>query len=284
MRIVSTLNELTQILSKHTNTSLGFVPTMGALHKGHLELVKKSIEQNDVSICSIFVNPTQFNNPADLEKYPNPLEKDLEALESVGCDYVFTPSKELVYPPDFIPKDFIFGSLDKEMEGTNRPGHFKGVAMVISRFFEIIKPQKAYFGEKDFQQLAIIQSMVKQAGFPVEVVPCSTVRESSGLAMSSRNMRLNKSQLEAASRIFERLRTVSEMKSSHSIVAVKKWLNSAFINDEDLQLEYFEIANPNTLIASDKWSDFDKHIACIAVFVGEVRLIDNISIKSNLND
>ncbi len=281
MRIASTLNELTQILSKHANTSLGFVPTMGALHKGHLELVKKSIEQNDVSICSIFVNPTQFNNPADLDKYPNPLEKDLEALESVGCDYVFTPSKELVYPPDFIPKDFSFGSLDKEMEGTNRPGHFKGVAMVISRFFQLIKPQKAYFGEKDFQQLAIIQSMVKQAGFPVEVVPCSTVRESSGLAMSSRNMRLNKVQLVAASRIFERLRAISEMKSSHSIVAVKKWLNFAFLTDEDLQLEYFEIANPNTLISSDKWNDCDVHIACIAVFVGEVRLIDNILLKIN---
>ncbi|MEZ7839327.1 MAG: pantoate--beta-alanine ligase [Flavobacteriales bacterium] len=282
MRIVSTLKELAQLLSECTkNKSLGLIPTMGALHTGHIALVKKAIDENDLSICSIFVNPTQFNNPSDLEKYPNPLEKDLFLLEQVGCDFVFTPTKEEVYPEGFVSKDFVFGTLDKGMEGANRPGHFKGVAMVVSRLFDLIKPQKAYFGEKDFQQLAIIQSMVKQAPFPVEIVPCSIVREASGLAMSSRNMRLNKLQLTAAPRVYQRLFKASKMCSSHSIFEIKTWLKNEFKNDVDLDLEYFEISNPTTLQATTNWSESGRHIACIAVFAGEIRLIDNIMLEIN---
>lgn len=282
MRIVSTLKELAQLLREcKKNKSLGLIPTMGALHSGHIALVKKAIDENDLSICSIFVNPTQFNNPSDLEKYPNPLEKDLFLLKQVGCDFVFTPTKEEVYPDGFVSKDFVFGTLDKGMEGANRPGHFKGVAMVVSRLLDLVKPQKAYFGEKDFQQLAIIQSMVKHASFPVEVVPCSTVRESSGLAMSSRNMRLNKLQLAAAPRIYQRLFNASKMSSTHSIVEIKTWLKNEFKNDVDLDLEYFEITNPINLEATNNWSDCESHIACIAVFAGEIRLIDNILLKIN---
>ncbi len=211
MKIVSTLKDLAQILSQlPKNKSLGFVPTMGALHQGHLNLVAKSVQENDFSICSIFVNPTQFNNTEDLEKYPNPLEKDLALLESVSCDIVFTPTKEAIYPEGFISKSFNFGQLDKVMEGANRPGHFEGVAMVVSRLFELINPQNAYFGEKDFQQLAIIQSLVQQVAYPVNIVPCATVREHNGLAMSSRNMRLTDKQIKAATRIYKRL---SELKN-----------------------------------------------------------------------
>ena len=282
MRIVSTLKELAQLLREcKKNKSLGLIPTMGALHSGHIALVKKAIDENDLSICSIFVNPTQFNNPSDLEKYPNPLEKDLFLLKQVGCDFVFTPTKEEVYPDGFVSKDFVFGTLDMGMEGANRPGHFNGVAIVVSRLLDLVKPQKAYFGEKDFQQLAIIQSMVKQVSFPVEIVPCSIVRDASGLAMSSRNMRLNKLQLDAAPRIYQRLFNASKMSSTHSIVEIKTWLKNEFKNDVDLDLEYFEITNPITLEATNNWSDCESHIACIAVFAGEIRLIDNILLKIN---
>ena len=282
MRIVSTLKDLAQILSQlPKNKSLGFVPTMGALHQGHLDLVKKAVQENDFSICSIFVNPTQFNNAEDLDKYPNPLEKDLSLLENASCDIVFTPTKTEIYPEGLVSKSFNFGQLDKVMEGANRPGHFEGVAMVVSRFFELINPQRAYFGEKDFQQLAIIQSMAKQGSYPVEIVPCATVREQSGLAMSSRNMRLTESQKQASVRIYKRLNHITELCNSQSISEVKSWVETSFIEDKDLDLEYFEISCPTTLTPSQNWNERKTHIACIAVFVGEVRLIDNILLKIN---
>ena len=282
MRIVSTLKDLAQILSQlPKNKSLGFLPTMGALHQGHLALVKKAVQQNDFSICSIFVNPTQFNNAEDLEKYPNPLEKDLSLLENASCDIVFTPTKSEIYPDGFISKSFDFGHLDKVMEGANRPGHFEGVAMVVSRFFELINPQNAYFGEKDFQQLAIIQSMVKQGSYPVNIIPCSTLRESSGLAMSSRNLRLTENQKHAAARIYKRLTQIKEIGCSKSIAEIKEFMENSFLEDKDLDLEYFEISCPKSLVASINWNERKTHIACIAVFVGELRLIDNILLKIN---
>lgn len=282
MKIVSTIYDLEIVLNKFSKSkTLGFVPTMGALHQGHITLVQKSIAENDFTICSIFVNPTQFNNIEDLEKYPNQLDSDFNLLKEVGCDYVFTPLKEEIYPPNFINKNFEFGALDKVMEGTNRPGHFNGVAMVISRLFELIMPQKAYFGEKDFQQLAIVQSLVKQANLVTLIVPCATAREKSGLAMSSRNSRLNIQQNLSASRIYERLLEVSKRSSVNSISEIKCWIENAFQNDKDLRLEYFEISDPATLQPSENWKNSNSHIACIAVFAGEVRLIDNILLKIN---
>ena len=282
MKIVSTVNDLRKILGEHIkNKPLGFVPTMGALHEGHLSLVKKSMAENQLTLCSIFVNPTQFNNAKDLENYPNPLNADLKLLEEVGCDIVFTPTKEEIYPKDFSSPAYDFGALAEVMEGANRPGHFEGVAMVVSRLFDLVKPQKAYFGEKDFQQLAIIQSLVKQDLLPIEIVSCPIAREKNGLAMSSRNLRLSKEHQQAAPRIYERLQLAASMVGNNSIEQVKLRIENAFLADLNLNLEYFEISNPTTLEASKKWSDSEAHIACIAVFAGEIRLIDNILFRIN---
>jgi len=267
------------LLKSIENRTLGFIPTMGALHSGHLSLVKKSCSENDFTICSIFVNPTQFNNSQDLKKYPSQLNSDLALLEESGCDFVFTPSIEEIYPENYQPKTYSFGLLENVMEAVNRPGHFNGVAMVVSRLFSIVKPQKAYFGEKDFQQLAIVKSMVIQDKTPVQIISCPIVREPSGLAMSSRNSRLTEHQRRASSRIYSRLCELLKMQPNHTIAELKNWVLQEFNKDSDLVLEYFEISNPNTLAPSFNWSSSATHIACIAIFVGEVRLIDNILLR-----
>jgi len=282
MKVISSVYQLTVFLANHSKKgSLGFIPTMGALHKGHASLIKRSLSQNALSICSIFVNPTQFNNKTDFKNYPNRLDEDITLLKKIGCDVVFTPSKEDVYPSGLPSSTFDFGLLDKVMEGANRPGHFNGVAMVVSRLFEIIKPQRAYFGEKDFQQLAIIKSLTAQKFENIEIVPCGTLREKDGLAMSSRNLLLNKRYREAAPRIYQRLLCVQGRAKNNSISELKSWVENAFKKDEDLVLEYFEIADAKSLKKSDNWSDFSKHIACIAVFAGATRLIDNILLEIN---
>ena len=280
MRIISTARGLSDLLLKSIeNRTLGFIPTMGALHSGHLSLVKKSCSENDFTICSIFVNPTQFNNSQDLKKYPSQLNSDLALLEESGCDFVFMPSIEEIYPENYQPKTYSFGLLENVMEAVNRPGHFNGVAMVVSRLFSIVKPQKAYFGEKDFQQLAIVKSMVIKEKIPVQIISCPIVREPSGLAMSSRNTRLTEYQRRASSRIYSRLRKVVKMQPNHTIAELKNWVLQEFKEDSDLELEYFEISDPNTLSPSFNWSSSETHIACIAIFVGEVRLIDNILLR-----
>ena len=280
MRIISTVRGLSDLLLKSIeNRTLGFVPTMGALHSGHLSLVKKSCSENDFTICSIFVNPTQFDNSQDLKKYPSQLNSDLILLEESGCDFVFTPSIEEIYPENYQPKTYSFGLLENVMEAVNRPGHFSGVAMVVSRLFSIVKPQKAYFGEKDFQQLAIVKSMVTQDKIPVQIISCPIVREPSGLAMSSRNSRLTEHQRRASSRIYSRLCELLKMQPNHTIAELKNWVLQECNKDSDLVLEYFEISNPNTLAPSFNWSSSPTHIACIAIFVGEVRLIDNILLR-----
>ena len=280
MRIISTVRGLSDLLLKSIkNRTLGFVPTMGALHSGHLSLIKKSCTENDFTICSIFVNPTQFNNSQDLKKYPSQLNSDLALLEESGCDFVFTPLIEEIYPENYQPKTYSFGLLENVMEAVNRPGHFNGVAMVVSRLFSIVKPQKAYFGEKDFQQLAIVKSMVIKEKIPVQIISCPIVREPSGLAMSSRNTRLTEYQRRASSRIYSRLRKVVKMQPNHTIEELKNWVLQEFKEDSDLELEYFEISDPNTLSPSFNWSSSETHIACIAIFVGEVRLIDNILLR-----
>ena len=280
MRIISTVRGLSDLLLKSIeNRTLGFVPTMGALHSGHLSLVKKSCSENDFTICSIFVNPTQFNNSQDLKKYPSQLNSDLALLEESGCDFVFTPSIEEIYPENYQPKTYSFGLLENVMEAVNRPGHFNGVAMVVSRLFSIVKPQKAYFGEKDFQQLAIVKSMVIKDKTPVQIISCPLVREPSGLAMSSRNSRLTEHQRRASSRIYSRLCEVSKMQYNHTVAELKNWVLQEFKEDSDLELEYFEISDPNPLTPSFNWSSSATHIACIAIFFGEVRLIDNILLR-----
>lgn len=282
MKVISSVYLLTVFLANRSKkNSIGFIPTMGALHKGHASLIKRSLNQNALSICSIFVNPTQFNNKTDFKNYPNRLGEDIKLLKEIGCDVVFTPSIEDIYPSGLPSSAFDFGLLDKVMEGSSRPGHFNGVAMVVSRLFEIIKPQRAYFGEKDFQQLAIIKSLTAQKFKNIDIIPCSTLREKDGLAMSSRNLLLNKRYRAAAPRIYQRLLCVQGQAKNNSVSELRSWIKNAFKKDEDLVLDYFEIADAKSLKKSDNWSDFTKHIACIAVFAGATRLIDNILLEIN---
>lgn len=282
MKVISSVYQLTVFLANRSKKdSLGFIPTMGALHKGHVSLIKKSLSQNALSICSVFVNPTQFNNKTDFKNYPNRLDEDIKLLKETGCDVVFTPSKEAIYPNGLPSSVFDFGLLDKVMEGANRPGHFNGVAMVVSRLFEIIKPQRAYFGEKDFQQLAIIKSLTALKFKNIEIIPCGTLREKDGLAMSSRNLLLNKRYRAAAPRIYQRLMYIQARAKNASVSELRSWIENAFKKDGDLVLEYFEIADAKSLKKSDHWSDFREHVACIAVFAGATRLIDNILLEIN---
>ena len=282
MKVISSVYQLTVFLANRPNKgSIGFIPTLGALHRGHASLIKKSLSQNTLSICSIFVNPTQFNNKTDFKNYPTRLNKDIKLLREIGCDIVFTPSKEAVYPNGLTPRVFDFGLLDKVMEGETRPGHFNGVAMVVSRLFEIIKPQRAYFGQKDFQQLAIVKSLAAQKFKSIEIIPCSTFREKDGLAMSSRNLLLDKRYRAAAPRIYQRLLAIQGLAKNTSVSELRYWIENAFKKDDDLVLEYFEIADAKSLKKSDNWSDFPKHVACIAVFAGTTRLIDNILLEIN---
>jgi pantoate--beta-alanine ligase len=259
--------------------SIGFIPTMGALHQGHLELVSRSCEENDISGCSIFVNPIQFNNPEDLKKYPRALEDDLKLLEEAGCDLVFVPSVEEMYPePE--TKKFDFGPLERVMEGASRPGHFNGVAVVVEKLFDIFGPCRAYFGEKDFQQLRIIQSLVKMEHIPVEIIPCPTVREADGLAMSSRNRRLSEEERAVAPMIYKVLLNAKDLANKTSVSEVKK-ISTAMLESQGFQVDYFVIADSETLQPIKTWEETSRVIACVAAFLGSVRLIDNMILFAN---
>lgn len=271
-------NKVTALRSE--GKTIGLVPTMGALHEGHLSLVKKCIADNDVCIVSIFVNPTQFNNKEDLKKYPRNLERDCEYLKSVGVGVIFAPSVDEVYPePD--TRQFDFGQLDKVMEGEHRPGHFNGVAQVVSRLFDIVKPDRAYFGEKDFQQLAIIREMVKQLKLDINIVPMPIVREVSGLALSSRNERLTATQKEVAVNISKVLAESKEWMKTSSVEEVIKAVTTTLDSFTELKVEYYEIVDGYTLQSVTDWKDSDYIVGCIAIFCGEVRLIDNIIYKAD---
>lgn len=264
---------------KKQGKSIGFVPTMGALHPGHLSLLERAKKENELAVASIFVNPLQFNDKKDLEKYPRTLAKDLKMLEKAGCDMVFTPSVEEIYPKTeertLEAQKFDPGDLDKVMEGSHRPGHFQGVCIVVKKLFDIIEPTRAYFGEKDFQQLAIIKHMVKTLKLPVEIVPCPTVREADGLAMSSRNALLTPEQRKAAPAIYK---TLTGAKFTEGTVGqIKKWVASEINKNPHLELEYFEIVNAETLAPVHSIKDAPVLRACIAVKAGSVRLIDNIA-------
>lgn len=272
-----TINDLQNAvsISKNERKTIGFVPTMGALHEGHISLVKKCREQNDVCIVSIFVNPTQFNNQTDLEKYPRTIDEDIKLLNYAGVDIVFVPSVQEIYPePD--NRQFDFGQLDKVMEGKFRPGHFNGVAQVVSRLFDIVKPDRAYFGEKDFQQLAIIRQMVRQLNIPVEIVPMPIRREDSGLAMSSRNQRLTEDQKKDAVNIYRVLSESKTLYNNKTVEELRFWVIENINKIASLEVEYFEIVDGNTLQQISDWKDTQYAVGCITVFCGEVRLIDNI--------
>jgi pantoate--beta-alanine ligase len=254
--------------------SIGFVPTMGALHEGHIELVRRARGENHVVVCSIFVNPIQFNNPEDFAKYPITIEDDLQKLFDAGCDVVFNPSAKEMYPkPD--NSVFDFGQLENVMEGAFRPGHFNGVAIVVKKLLEIVRPNKAYFGEKDYQQLLIVTELVRQLGMPVEIVPCAIVREADGLAMSSRNMRLSAQERAIAPVIYKTLCLASQMASQKSIADICLWVKQQ-IEANQMTLEYFEIADAITLQPANQMEKEKKYRAFIAAFLGPVRLIDNI--------
>lgn len=276
MKVVQYAAELRGIVnnSKNEGKIVGFVPTMGALHPGHISLIEKARESCDYIICSIFVNPTQFNDKRDLEKYPRTFENDCKMLEKAGCDLVFHPSVEEIYPqPD--TRVFDFGSLDKVMEGAHRPGHFNGVAQVVSRLFDMVSPHKAFFGLKDFQQLAIIRAMVKQLNYPIEIVPVPTMREPDGLAMSSRNTRLSPAERRAAPAVSKALFAVKQQAATASVAALKRLVKDVLQKEPLIGLEYFELADAITLEPVPAVTA-GRTIACIAVKLGEVRLIDNV--------
>lgn len=277
MKTVHTINALQDELNalRQQGKSVGLVPTMGALHAGHASLVKRSVAENDVTVVSDFVNPTQFNDLNDLEKYPRTLEADCRLLEACGVSFVFAPSVEEIYPePD--TRRFSFAPLDTVMEGIYRPGHFNGVCQIVSKLFDIVKPDRAYFGEKDFQQLAIIREMVKQMHFPLQIVGCPIVREADGLALSSRNARLSAEERKNALKISQTLFESRNFAASHSVSETKQFVEEAINQAPGLRLEYFELVDGNTLQSIASWSDTTYAVGCITVYCGEVRLIDNI--------
>jgi pantoate--beta-alanine ligase len=283
MKRVSTIRELHDQIIKANLSPAGFVPTMGALHDGHISLVNTALTSCPLVVISIFVNPTQFNDKEDLKNYPRPLIQDLNLLEKVlrEKDIVFTPEIKEIYPEED-KRVFSFGNLDKVMEGVNRPGHFNGVAQVISRLFDIVKPDRAYFGLKDFQQVAIIRELVRQTGCRIRIISCPIVRESDGLAMSSRNQLLEKDLRKRAGIIFQTISEAAEMASGSEITVLKEFVKTRINNAEGFSVEYFEIVDDIDLIPLNSVSEVRRgvnYFGCIAVKAGKIRLIDNIEIS-----
>jgi pantoate--beta-alanine ligase len=276
MLLTATISELKSLLPLHiSGKKIGFVPTMGALHKGHISLVEQAVNENDIVVVSVFVNPTQFNDPKDLERYPRNLEADLRLLKESGCHLVFAPNVNEIYPePD--TRKFNFGALETVMEGKHRPGHFNGVAQVVSKLFDIVQPDRAYFGLKDFQQLAIIKNMVAQLQLPVEIVSCPIVREESGLAMSSRNELLTADERRNAALISQTLFEAKKLKTEKSVIALTEWITETINKNPFLRVEYAEIVDSSTLQPVENWSNKEEIVCCVAVFCGKIRLIDNI--------
>lgn len=284
MKIIRTVAELSRELSSHSRAegkSVGLVPTMGALHEGHASLVRRAVAENEVTVVSIFVNPTQFNDPTDLKMYPRTLDADCRLLESLGVTYAFAPSVEEIYPePD--TRTFRFPPLDEVMEGPRRPGHFNGVAQIVSKLFELVHPTRAYFGEKDFQQLAIIRRLVKMLGMDIDIVGCPICRESDGLALSSRNKLLTPEQriqaLAISRTLFESKKFMAE---GHSLAETKAFVEKSIAEAPGLDLEYFEIVDGDTLQPVQDWDNSAYIVGCITVHCGAVRLIDNLKYKVN---
>ncbi|MBN2486633.1 MAG: pantoate--beta-alanine ligase [Bacteroidales bacterium] len=280
MQLIESIHGLKEKLAFYKkNGKIGFVPTMGALHKGHLSLVNRCAEENQCSVVSIYVNPTQFNDKNDLNRYPRNLELDLGLLANCNCDFVFAPGDDEMYPvPDM--RKFNFGLLETVMEGKFRPGHFNGVAQIVSKLFDAVQPDRAYFGLKDFQQLAVIKKMAIDYNYPVEIVPCDIVREADGLAMSSRNALLEPEKRNAAPFIYNSLLFASELSKTKSPGEIKQEINMLYQKNTELELEYFEIVDNNSLLPVEHFGNKNLCTACIAVFAGKIRLIDNIQFNS----
>jgi pantoate--beta-alanine ligase len=280
MRIFNNKADLNNYLSSISsdNSTIGFVPTMGALHSGHLSLLKESVQNNTISVISIFVNPTQFNNPEDLKKYPRTLEIDVEKIKTVDDKIVvYAPTVDDIYEGNTKSNHYNFDGLENQMEGKFRPGHFDGVGTVVKRLFEIVKPTNAYFGKKDFQQLQIVKKLVDKYKLPVNIVGCEILREANGLAMSSRNERLSEEEKQEAAIIFK---TISEAKTLFGTKTAKEvidWVTMTFKKYPKFELEYFEIADEATLVSCKRKDKNKKYRGFIAVFLNNVRLIDTIS-------
>lgn len=278
MERITTIADLRRCVdaARNEGRSIGLVPTMGALHVGHISLVERCVAENDITVVSVFVNPTQFNDKRDLELYPRTPDEDCALLEKAGCTYVFTPSVEEVYPePD--TRVFDLGGVAEVMEGRYRPGHFNGVAQIVSKLFAMVSPHRAYFGEKDFQQIAVIRAMVAQLQLDVEIVSCPIVREADGLALSSRNTRLTAQQRINAPRIADTLFKSLTFAQSHTVDETIRYVVDTINEVPEMRVEYYEIVDGITLQPVTQWSDSNYIVGCITVYNGEVRLIDNIA-------
>lgn len=278
METITNSEELRRALGSRDRSGIGFVPTMGALHAGHRSLVERARRECATVVVSVFVNPTQFNDKTDLKNYPRTPEADLRLLEEVGADYVFMPSVEEVYPePD--TRTFDFGMIDKVMEGATRPGHFNGVAQVVSRLFDLVKPAKAYFGEKDFQQIAVIREMVRQLRIPVEIIPCPIVRGEDGLALSSRNTLLDTDHRTAAPYIYKVLKAAVEKSHQTTPDQLSAWVTAQVESNPLLKVIYFQVVDAATMQQVRTWEESPAIQGCIAVQAGDIRLIDNIKLR-----
>jgi pantoate--beta-alanine ligase len=277
MEVIRTVSELKQRVAAHRaqGKTIGLVPTMGALHAGHISLMDQARKNNDIVVVSVFVNPTQFNNPEDLRTYPRTEEADCVKMEVANVDIAFIPSVEEVYPePD--TRTFDLGPVAEVMEGPMRPGHFNGVAQIVSKLFYMVEPDRAYFGEKDFQQIAVIRRMVEIEGFNIEIIDCPIKREDDGLAMSSRNVRLTAEQRQIAPSINKALVASLDFAKSHSVEETKQSVISEINAQPEMEVEYYEIVNAATMQPISNWEDAPVAVGCITVYCGEVRLIDNI--------
>jgi len=263
---------------KQISDSVGFVPTMGALHQGHISLIEQSKKENALTVCSIFVNPTQFNNPKDLEFYPRTPEKDVELLKQAGCDVLYMPDVDDVYSTKQ-KKQYTFGHLSEILEAAKRPGHFDGVGQVVSILLEIIKPNKAYFGSKDYQQVMVVKNLVSQMQLPIEIIPCPIIREYDGLAMSSRNVRLNTEQRALAANIPQWMKEANSLVKQNKISEAKQHIQRRVSEFSEMKLDYYEVCDADSLNTIHDLSRASKQIALIALFIGEVRLIDNLMVS-----
>ena len=282
MQVVKTISELKSLISgfKNEGKVVGLVPTMGALHAGHKSLVDCARKENDIVVVSVFVNPTQFNNKQDLATYPRTEAADCRLLEAAGADVVFMPSVEEVYPePD--TRVFDLGAVAEVMEGAHRPGHFNGVAQIVSKLFVMVNPDRAYFGEKDFQQIAVIRKMVELEGFKLEIVACPIKREDDGLALSSRNVRLTAEQRMLAPNIFRILKESRNFASTHTVEETIAYVTDSLNALPQMEVEYYEIVDGSTMQPVRSWDASSHIVGCITVYCGEVRLIDNIAYTAN---
>jgi len=282
MKVIHTIKELQTELdnARRAGKSIGLVPTMGALHNGHASLVRRSVRENDVTVVSVFVNPTQFNDKSDLEKYPRTLEADVELLESIGADFAFAPSVAEMYPEEDT-RVFSYPPTDTVMEGGFRPGHFNGVCQIVSKLFMAVEPTRAYFGEKDFQQIAVIRRMVEDKGFKLTIVACPIVRENDGLALSSRNSLLSQQERDLAVNISRVLFISRDYAKNHTLAETKQWVVDTLNALDGLEVQYYEIVDAKSLQSINEWNDAECIQGCITVFCGSipVRLIDNVKYK-----